>query len=120
HGHLSMVNPLGWTYLTFPLSENNGIPLLIALIFIAILVVIAFMLEEARDMGESYIAQRKGRRHASTSLLSIQGLLLRLNRGTIISWLIAFLILGATYGSIYGDMQDFLSSNDFMKQMFTH
>src|SRR5699024_4284509 len=30
---LSMINPMGWTYLTYPFTENNWIPLLFALIF---------------------------------------------------------------------------------------
>src|SRR5699024_12679922 len=42
------------------------------------------------------------------------------NKGTIISWLIAFVIMGAAYGSIYGDMQTFLESSEIVKQMFTH
>lgn len=37
----------------------------------------------------------------------------------MISWLIAFVIMGAAYGSIYGDMQTFLESNELMSQMFT-
>src|SRR5699024_7637252 len=30
------------------------------------------------------------------------------------------IIMGAAYGSIYGDMQTFLESNEIMKQMFSH
>src|SRR5690625_7848866 len=30
---LSMFNPLGWTYLTYPFTENNWIPLFFALVF---------------------------------------------------------------------------------------
>src|SRR5699024_11566722 len=43
-----------------------------------------------------------------------------INKGTIISWMIAFIIMGAAYGSIYGDMQTFLESNEMMKEMFSH
>ncbi|RKQ29962.1 ABC transporter permease [Oceanobacillus halophilus] len=117
---LSMFNPLGWTYLTYPFTENNWFPLLFALIFIFILMVIAFSLEGGRDMGAGYLPEREGREHAKKSLLSVRGLFTRNNRGVIISWLIAFVIMGAAYGSIYGDMQTFLESNDMMKQMFTH
>src|SRR5699024_3222726 len=55
----------------------------------------------------------------TTLFRSIPGLFLKLNKATIISWLIAFLVLGAAYGSIYGDMQTFLESNDVVEQMFT-
>lgn len=117
---LSMINPLGWTYLTYPFTENNWIPLIIALIFTIILLIIAFALEGGRDMGAGYFPQREGRGSAKKSLLSVRGLLIKINRGVIISWFITFVIMGAAYGSIYGDMQTFLESNEMMKQMFSH
>ena len=71
-------------------------------------------------MGAGYLPQREGRANAKKSLLSIPGLFIRLNKGLIISWFIAFLILGAAYGAIYGNMESFLESNEMMKQMFTY
>src|SRR5699024_8443816 len=56
---LSMFNPLGWTYLTFPFTENNWIPLIFALILSIVTVIIAFVLEGARDMGAGYLPQRE-------------------------------------------------------------
>lgn len=117
---LSMLNPLGWTYLTYPFTENNWMPLMFALIFTLIAVSIAFLLEGARDMGAGYLPQREGRESAKKSLLSVRGLFIKLNKGIIISWLFAFVIMGAAYGSIYGDMQTFLESNEMMKEMFSH
>lgn len=116
---ISMFNPLGWTYLTYPFTENNWFPLFIAVVFILILVIIAFYLEGARDMGDGFLPQRKGRGTANKSLLSVHGLFIKINMGVIIAWLIAFAIMGAAYGSIYGDMQTFMESNEMMKQMFT-
>jgi len=117
---LSMFNPMGWTYLTYPFTENNWLPIIFALTFIFIAVIIAFALEGGRDMGAGYLPPREGRANAKKSLLSVHGLLIKINKATIISWFIGFVILGAAYGSIYGDMQNFLESNEMMKQMFSH
>ncbi|PTF51858.1 tetronasin resistance protein [Staphylococcus chromogenes] len=117
---LSMFNPLGWTYLTYPFTENNWIPLIFALIFSIVAVIIAFALEGARDMGAGYLPQREGRESAKKSLLSVCGLFVKINKGVIIGWLVTFVIMGAAYGSIYGDMQTFLESSEMVKQMFTH
>src|SRR5699024_11015612 len=87
---LSNINPLGWTYLTYPFTDNNWIPIVIAFLFSIIVVVIAIILEGARDMGASYIPEKKGRARAKKSLLSIHGLLYKINKSIIISWLIAF------------------------------
>src|SRR5699024_11144614 len=54
---LSMINPMGWTYLTYPFTDNNWIPLIIALIFSVIVVIIAFIREGNRDMGAGYLPQ---------------------------------------------------------------
>lgn len=116
---LSMINPMGWTYLTNPFTENNWVPLIFAVLFSAIVVIIAFALEGGRDMGAGYLPERGGRESAKKSLLSVPGLFIKLNKGVIISWFISFVIMGAAYGSIYGDMQTFLGSNELMSQMFT-
>lgn len=116
----SMLNPFGWTYLTYPFTENNWSPLIYLLFFVLIMLVLAFALEGARDMGAGYLPESEGRKEAKQSLLSIPGLFFRLNKGIIISWFVAFVFLGAAYGSIYGDMQAFLESNEMLKQMFTH
>lgn len=116
---LSMINPMGWTYLTYPFTENHWLPLGYGFIFCLILVVIAFALEGARDMGAGYLPEREGRANAKKSLLSVPGLFIKINKGVMIAWLIAFVILGAAYGSIYGDMQSFIESSDIVQQMFT-
>ena len=116
--NLSMLNPLGWTYLSFPFTKNNWLPLIYGCIFCIVMVIIAFVLEGNRDMGGGYLPEKEGRSNAKKSLLSVHGLLFKRNKGTILAWLITFIILGAAYGSIYGDMQVFLESNELMKQMF--
>src|SRR5699024_12363099 len=63
--------------------------------------------------------EREWRANAKKSLLSVRGLFIKINKGTISSWLIAFVIMWAAYGSIYGDMQTFLESSAMVKQMFT-
>jgi ABC-2 type transport system permease protein len=116
---LSMINPMGWTYLTYPFTENNWVPLIGIVVFSIIMAIIAFTLEGGRDMGAGYLPERVGRATAKKSLLSVPGLFIKLNKGVMISWLIAFVIMGAAYGSIYGDMQTFIGSNEMMSQMFT-
>ena len=56
---------------------------------------------------------------AGTDVSNVE-LFININKGVIISWLIAYVVMGAAYGSIYGDMQTFLESNEMMKQMFSH
>lgn len=116
---LSIWTPMGWTYLTYPFTENNAVPLLYMVIFSVAVVILAFVLERGRDMGSGYIPQRAGSAKIKKSLLSVPGLLCRLNKPVIVGWLLTFLVLGAMYGSIYGDMQTFLEGNELIRMMFT-
>ena len=118
--NLSKLNPMGWHYLTYPYTENNWVYLIFSLGLCLLMVIIAFMLEGARDMGSGYLPVREGRASTKKSLLSVPGLFIRLNRGTIMSWLVGFSVIGLAYGSIYGDMQTFLSSNELVERMFLH
>lgn len=117
---LSMLNPLGWVYLTHPFTENNWLPMGLAAIFSLFLISAAFALEGSRDMGAGYLRLREGRARAKKSLLSVPGLFLRLNKGVIMGWLASFFILGAAYGSIYGDMEVFLAGNEMIERLFSH
>lgn len=116
--NLSMLNPMGWIYLTYPFTKNNWYPLIYGIVFCIIVVVMAFALEGGRDMGAGYLPEREGRATAKKSLLSIPALFMKLNKGVIISWSVAFVIMGAAYGSIYGDMQTFIEGNEMVSKMF--
>ena len=115
---LSLFNPMAWFYFTFPYTENNWYLLSFALILGIILLIIAFVLEEKRDVGAGYLKEKEGRAYAKKSLLSVTGLFLTLNKLALIAWLITFSLIGGAYGAMYGDMQSFIEGNDLMEQMF--
>lgn len=115
---LSVFNPLGWIYLTYPFTENNWYYLFYLGILSVIGLVIAFILEENRDIGSGYLPQSTGRIEASRFLQSIPGLFFRLNRSMMISWLAALAFMGLAYGSVFSELQVFVGSNELISQMF--
>lgn len=115
---LSILNPLSWTYLTYPFTENNYLPLVLAVLFTLLMLILAFALEGGRDMGAGYLPQREGRAQAKWTLLSLPAFLIRLNRGFVIAWFATFILFGASYGALYGDMQSFFDNNEVLRQMF--
>ncbi|MCF1674801.1 ABC transporter permease [Tetragenococcus halophilus] len=119
NANLSLFNPLSWSYLTYPFTENNWSFIIYSALFSFVAVFIAFILEGKRDMDRGYLPEKEGRAHAKKSLLSVHGLFSKINKGMIISWLIAFVVMGVAYGSIYGDMNSFIESNELIQQMFT-
>lgn len=116
---LSRVNPLGSLVFVYPFTENDALPLRYPLIVALLLTALAFALHARRDFGSGYIRERSGHAIGFTSPRSVPGLLLRLNRTSFIGWLITGAVLGAAYGSIYGDMETFLNSSPLVAAMFT-
>lgn len=120
NGDLSKLNPLSWTYLTYPFTKNNWSYLIIGFIFSLIIMLFSFYLEGKRDYNAGFLPEKEGRKNASRALLSIPGWYWRINAGMIISWLVGFAVMGAAYGSVYQDMQSFMEGNELIKQMFVH
>lgn len=114
---LSLINPFGLILRTETMVNNYWCPIWTTIGISIILFGIALYLNSIRDLGAGFIATRPGKSEASRSLLSPLGLAFRLLRTPIIAWLVAMFVLGASYGSILGDLEGFISSSDMIQQM---
>lgn len=114
----SAFNPVAWIYLSRPFTENQSLYLLALFLLACILFGIGFYLANHRDLQASYWPTPKGRKTARKSLLSVSGWLHHLNGRLILAWYATDIILGAAYGSIYGQIDTFISSNHILEQMF--
>jgi ABC-2 type transport system permease protein len=104
------LTPFGWLEATRPASENNPWPLLLCLGFAIVLVLGAFVLQGRRDFGQGMLAQRAGPSSAGMSG-NVWGLAVKLNRGALISWLVAFAVLGLIFGNLATAIGDLVEHN---------
>src|SRR5699024_11109 len=114
---LSWVSPLGWILHTKAYVANVWWPVALMMLVSLGLICLAFYLHAKRDAGAGLLAARPGKKHASSFLLSPIGLSLRLQRTALLSWAIGLFVLGASYGSVFGDLEAFFSDNDLIRQM---
>ncbi len=112
---VSFFSPLGWITRTESYVSNHWWPVLLYLFFFVVFSVIALCLNSVRDMGAGFFRQKPGRSKASILLQGPLGLSLRLVRTSMISWIIGMVVLGASYGSVMGDVDSFLSGNEMMQ-----
>lgn len=108
---LSCISPLGLAQRSQVYVQNNILPTLILLLEAAVISAVAYKLNSVRDIDQGFIPARPGRKEANAGLLSPFGLSFRLLRNTMIIWCIVMLVLGASYGSIIGDIYDFVGDS---------
>src|SRR5690625_7457529 len=81
---------------------------------------VACYLNNIRDLEAGFLPARAGRREAHATLLSPFGLAFRLQRVGIISWIVGIYILGASYGSVFGDLESFFQDNEILQELLIH
>ncbi|MGM0847066.1 MAG: ABC transporter permease [Bacillota bacterium] len=114
---LSWFSPLGWVLGSQVYVNNYWWPVIMAAAISAGLIVLALYLNSIRDVGSGFLPSRPGSRFASSLLLSPFGLAVRLQRTGIISWAVGMLLIGASYGSIFGDLESFFNEIEMMQQL---
>lgn len=109
------VNPLGWTLETHPAAGDHWAPLLLAAALTLVLVLVAFVLQGRRDFGQGSVAPRPGPARGTTR--STWALAVRLHRGAILTWTVAFLALGVVFGYFTTSVTDLLASDTAVQQI---
>lgn len=97
--------------------ENDWMPIIITAAVGVLLSAASLWLCKIRDLGESLIPSRPGKADAKPYLKSPSGLAWRLLRPWVIFWALIIPLLGLSYGSIMGDMETFIDTNEVFRQI---
>ncbi|MWB96953.1 ABC transporter permease [Agromyces seonyuensis] len=108
------INPLAWMTETKPAVDDNWWPLLLAAALTLVLLAVAFVLQARREFGAGAIAPRPG--PARGSARSTWRLALRINRGPLLTWTIAFIGLGFVFGYLATSVNDILGGDAALQQ----
>ncbi|GEN56296.1 ABC transporter permease [Halolactibacillus alkaliphilus] len=114
---LSFLSPLGILQETQAFVNNYFWPQLIILIFSTVIMVFSMRLREKRDLGSGLLADKKGKNKASGFLKTTPGFILSLQKVPLLSWAVAMLLIGLSYGSVLGDLELFLTENEIIQQI---
>ncbi|SBW03837.1 conserved membrane hypothetical protein [uncultured Eubacteriales bacterium] len=115
----SVISPMGLGLRVSAFYEDNFTPILVLLVEAAIVGAAALAVCANRDLGEGVLPARKGREHASHFLRSEFGLAWRLSRGTMFGWGIGMFVMGATYGSVLGQIDAFVNGNEMFQKILS-
>jgi ABC-2 type transport system permease protein len=115
---LVWASPIGWAQATHPFSDDRWAPLLLCVVAAAGLLVAARALLDHRDLGAGMLETRPGPATADRSLRSPLGLAWRLQRGSVLSWAVGLVLLGALYGGLAGSVETLLADNEDASSFF--
>ncbi len=90
----SLLSPIGWAQRTGAWNQDDPAPLLLDLVFAAVLVAVVFAVQGVRDTGASLIAPRPSRATATAALSGSLGLAWRLTRGGVLAWAAGAFVAG--------------------------
>ncbi|WP_404451494.1 ABC-2 transporter permease [Virgibacillus necropolis] len=116
---LSYLSPLGWAVRTDVFAGNSWWTVFLPLALCLVSTIVALYLSSIRDLDAGFIPVKGGRMHASPLLQTPFGLILRLQRITIIAWAIGMFALAASFGSILGDLETYFADIEFMQAFLT-
>lgn len=116
---VSWLSPLGWSQQVRAFVANRWWVLLLSVVTTGVLLVVAVALARRRDVGSGLLAPRDGSSDARESLRSPLALAWRLQRGSLVGWLAAFVIMGLILGSLAGSLSGLLSGNKVATDIFT-
>lgn len=94
------LSPMSWANLTKPITDPSWWPVLLSLGTGAVFVALGYALSVRRDVGRGFFAPRRARAAASRWLSTPFALALRVQRRTILWWMVAMGLLGLVWGSL--------------------
>lgn len=111
-------SPIGWSQQVLAPAENRLWPLLLSAGLVVVLLALAAVLVAHRDLGSGVVAPRPGPARASASLGSPLGLAWRLQRATVLSWVVGLFAFGLMFGSVSEEIQSMVQENPALEDYF--
>jgi len=113
---LAYVLPLGLLLQSSVYVDNVWWPIVVVLIGILVMGVLAFVLIGRRDLGAGLIPAKAGSANGAKSLLSVGGLAWRMQRGSLIIWLIGATAMGFIFGAVVGEIEGYFGENEVVQE----
>jgi ABC-2 type transport system permease protein len=116
---LSMVSPVGIIVFAEAWVSNNWWVVPLTLLFAIPPTLLAFRINLIRDIDQGVIADKQGRATAGVLLQTPFGLSLRLLKVSLIVGLSTIFFVALSYGSVMGDVDGFIASNEFYQMLLS-
>lgn len=110
---------IAWPQQVRPYVDLRWWPLLLSLVAALALVAVASAVLARRDFGAGVLATRRGPASARPALAGPVALAFRQQRGALVGWAVALLLIGASTGSLAASVDDLLESNNAAQEFLS-
>jgi ABC-2 type transport system permease protein len=111
------LSPFKWMVHAQPYVNNLIWPLLLILLVSSGFAVSALYLSSIRDLDSGLFQTKKGQQKIAKYASNPLGFYIRIGKSQFLIWIIGMFILGASYGSIFGDLEAYLANNTFFEDI---
>lgn len=101
----------GWIEKVDPYGKNRITPIVYMVGLAAIVLIVTFAVSTERDLGSGLLPDRPGRARASGLLTGPVSLVFRLERTSIISWVVGLAIYGVSMGTLFDTIGDMMHNS---------
>ncbi|TVT28815.1 ABC transporter [Salinicoccus cyprini] len=108
---LSVISPYNWLTRLESFASNEVLWLL-PFLLIAVFTGLAWALFSRRDLGDAYFSMERNKKPRTIG--SYPRLMTGSMKVLVASWLVGMALIGASYGSIFGDLDAFINENAFL------
>ena len=112
----SILSPYHWLSKMQLYTDNETASWLLCFLIIVPIVILTFSLFKNRDLNDSYLSFDKNKK--DKRITSYRKLLYHNNKVLALSWSIALLLVGLSYGSIFGDIDKVIGQNEMLAEAF--
>ncbi|MDO8121814.1 ABC transporter permease [Isoptericola sp. b490] len=108
---LRWLSPVGWSQELHAFANPRWTVVGLAVVFAATTVALAYALVARRDLGAGLLPDRPGAATAPRSLAGPVGLVVRLNRGSLLGWALGAALLSMVMGGLVANISGFVDEN---------
>lgn len=115
-GASSWASPIGWVHRLRPFAGERWWVLALFAAACGVLSLMTVLVFDRRDLGAGLFAVRLGPERASRWTTSPTGLIVRLQRGSLVGWSAGLFVLGLVYGLVGSDVEQMFADNPDMER----
>ncbi|MTV81597.1 ABC transporter permease [Secundilactobacillus folii] len=107
----------GWLEKVDPYGHNRLMPVIYMLGLALVMLTITFLISAKRDLGSGLLPDRLGHRRANGFLMGPISLIFRLEKTSLIAWIVGLAVFGLSMGTLFDTIGDMIHNSPMVAKI---